>query len=76
MTQEQIEEFGIKTNMFVLFCARFSVSLASPKLLCLGKVQTDLAFLSFFRIFAAIFRLTPRRRLSRADHPAGGVRPS
>ena len=56
-----------KVSFFVLFgfsldfssldaCAAcfFARTLASPKLLCLGKVQINLAFLSTFRNFAGI----------------------
>ena len=39
-------------NSFILVCSYFFVTLASPKLLPLGKFQINLAFHSFIRNFA------------------------
>lgn len=48
----KLADIGIKKKQFLLFCSRFCVSLASPKILRLGKAQIILAFLSTLCIFA------------------------
>ncbi len=65
MLQSLIRNFGFtevtpsrnrkERRCFLLLFARFFVTLASSKLLSLGKAQTSLAFRSFIRNFAPNF---------------------
>lgn len=48
----ELTDINIKKKLFLLFCSRFCVSLASPKMHRLGKAQIILAFLLILCIFA------------------------